>query len=155
MIATVLERKGGDIHFLTNRVPMIIPEHPTGPDHSIPEMLISVTRAGTMIIKNPKKEFLNLGGPREINFQYTTKPINLCGIHYPPDEIVSVKNYRLPGDIAEAIEKIGLGKLNPIDASICEERSQDEASLPELPKALSIILMSVIKMAKIIEPKYV
>jgi len=151
VITTVLERTE-DIHFLTNRVPMSIPEYPTGPDHSIPEMLISVNRDGTRIIKNPKKEFLNLGGPYEINHQYTPKPINLCGIHIAPDRIVSVKNYRLPGDIAEAIEKIGLEKLNLVDASICEERSQDEADLPELPENLAIILMNVVKPAEIIEP---
>ena len=135
---------------------MIIPEHPTGPDHSIPEILISVTRDGVRIIKNPKREFLNLGGPYEIHCEYTPKPINLCGIHDPPDEIISVTNYRLSGDIAEVIEKVGLlKKLNLIDASIYEERSPDEVKLPELPKNLAIILMSVLKPVKIIEPQYI
>jgi hypothetical protein len=156
VLITVIERKE-DIHFLITVLPAVLPrECPTGPDHMVPDIMISLSKDGATIIKNSNKEFLSLGGPGGINLEYTPKGINLCGAGYSPDEIVSVKNYRLPTYLIEEVKKIGPREPSLVSIfSRDEEISEAEAKLPELSGIYLAMLASMLKKQKVIKPKYV
>lgn len=153
MYVVVIRREQGDVHFLTG---MTAPTYPTGIDMTIPEMMISLTNNGknVQIVKNPKKEFLSIGGPYEINFEYTPKLLNLCGVHYPSDFTVSVGCYKMPEKLAALIKKMAGGvewKFKFLDLFYGNPPSN------YMPKKMAVMLRTALKRGsiKIIEPKYV
>ena len=69
--------------------------YPTAVDMTIPARLVSLIENGKkiQIVENPKKEFLKLGGPGEVNFEYTPKPVILCHKVFPAEIFVETAYY--------------------------------------------------------------
>lgn len=84
--ATRVKTESGKIYILVG----FKTDHPTGIDSKIPTMIISIGNQ-VEIIKNPKKEMISLGPIGCLNDEYNPKSINLVGVHYPPEKIISVE----------------------------------------------------------------
>ncbi len=69
--------------------------YPTAVDMTIPARLVSLIEGGKkiQIVENPKKEFLKLGGPGEVNFEFTPKPVILCHKIFPSEVFVDAEYY--------------------------------------------------------------
>jgi len=84
--ATIIETVSGMIHVIVG----VEANCPTEIDGKIPTIMISIKKGGQVkIVKNPKKEMISLGPIGALNDQYHPKSINLVGINYPAEEIIS------------------------------------------------------------------
>lgn len=87
MKATIAKTKYGTIYVLIG----VEVRCATELDRTIPLELICINQRKMTVVQNPKKEMLSLGPAGALDNEYSPKSINLVGVHFSAESIVSVE----------------------------------------------------------------